>query len=237
MSGTFMTLGILAALHWKAVTGEGQALDIATAEAYARIDDFVALWYEHQGRINERFGNLDTAIWLYCFAPTKDGAVFLGGLRLEMWQAFADMVGKWDEWGTGSWTSIAPFTKEEEQLKWSALVFEETRKYTSDELLNMSLEYSKHGRLAPITCVVAAVLPPEEAIKDANWLDRGIFTPVHDPVYGEIVTAQAQYKLTETPIRVRWVCRPVGYDNEQVYLKHLGLGPDKLGELKAQGII
>jgi crotonobetainyl-CoA:carnitine CoA-transferase CaiB-like acyl-CoA transferase len=154
-----------------------------------------------------------------------------------MWQAFADMMGKWDEWSAGSWTSVAPFTKEEEQLKWSELIFEETRKYTSDELLNMSLEYSKHGRLAPITCVVAAVLPPEDAIKDANWLDRGIFTPIADPIYGEIIAAQAQYKLTETPIRTKWICRPVGYDNAQVYQEYLGLGACELRELKEQGII
>ena len=237
LSGSFMALGILAALHWRERTGQGQALDVATAEAYARIDDFVALWYEHTGQINERFGNLDTALWLYCFAPTKDGAVFLGGLRVEMWQAFADMVGKWDEWDAGSWKSVAPFTRKEEQLKWSALVFEETRKYTSSQLLDMSLEYSKHGRLAPITCVVAPVLSPEDAMNDANWKDRGIFTPVSDPLYGDIITAQAQYKMTETPLRTKWVCRPAGYDNSYVYLKHLSLGPTKLKDLKSRGII
>jgi CoA:oxalate CoA-transferase len=237
ISGSFMALGILAALHWREMTGKGQALDIATAEAYARIDDFVALWYEHTGQINERFGNLDTALWLYCFAPTKDGAVFLGGLRLEMWQAFADLVGKWDEWGAASWTSVAPFTKKEEQLKWSALVFEETSKYTSEQLVNMSLEYAKHGRLAPITCVVAPVLSPEDAMQDPNWKERGIFTPVSDPIYGDIVTAQAQYKMTETPMRTKWVCRPAGYDNEHIYLKHFGMGPTKLKDLKSRGII
>jgi CoA:oxalate CoA-transferase len=237
LSGSFMAMGVLAALHWRSLSGEGQALDVATAEAYARIDDFVALWYEHEGIINERFGNLDTALWLYCFAPTKDGAVFLGGLRVEMWQAFADILGKWDEWGAGSWTSVAPFTKKEEQLKWSALVFDETRKYTSERLLNMSLEYSKHGRLAPITCVIAPVLSPEDAMNDPNWKDRGIFTPISDPIYGDIIAAQAQYKLTETPIRTKWICRPIGYDNEHIYLKHLGFGPTKLRELKAQGII
>jgi crotonobetainyl-CoA:carnitine CoA-transferase CaiB-like acyl-CoA transferase len=237
ISGNFMALGILAALHWREVTGKGQALDIATAEAYTRIDDFVALWYEHKGQINERFGNLDTALWLYCFAPTKDGAVFLGGLRLEMWQAFADMVGKWDEWDAGSWKSVAPFTRKEEQLKWSALVFEETSKYTSEQLLNMSIEYSKHGRLAPITCVIAPILSPKDAQEDPNWKDRGIFTPVSDPIYGDIVTAQAQYKMTETPLRTKWVCRPAGYDNEHIYLKHLGMGPTKLKDLKARGII
>jgi crotonobetainyl-CoA:carnitine CoA-transferase CaiB-like acyl-CoA transferase len=237
MSGSFMALGILAALHWRSMTGEGQALDVATAEAYARIDDFVAFWYEHEGHINERFGNLDTALWLYCFAPTKDGAAFLGGLRVEMWQAFADILGKWDEWGAASWTSVAPFTKKEEQLKWSARVFEETRKYTSEQLLNMSLEYSKHGRLAPITCVVAPVLSPEDALNDPNWKERGIFTPISDPIYGDIIAAQAQYKLTETPIRTKWVCRPVGYDNEHIYLKHLGFGPARLKELKKKGVI
>ncbi len=235
--GTFTALGILAALHWRGITGEGQALDVATAEAYTRFDDYAALWYQMTGNINERFGSLDVGAWLYCFAPTKDGAVFLGGLRLEMWQAFADMMGKWDEWGAASWTNIAPFMAKDEQLKWSPLVFEETRKYTNEELVNMSLEYAKTGRLAPITPVVAPVCSPEETMKDANWLDRGIFTPVQDPLYGELIVAQAQHKMTETPIRTKWVCRPVGYDNEHFYLKYLGIGPARLKELREKGII
>lgn len=236
-AGTFMAVGILAALHWRGITGEGQALDVATTEAYTCIEDWAALWYQGTGVINERFGNLDTAGWLYCFAPTKDGAVFLGGLRLEMWQAFADMMGKWDEWGAASWTNASHFTEKEQQLKWAPLVFAETSKYTNDELVRMAVEYGRTGRLAPITPVVAPVCSAAEVMQDSNWLDRGIFTPVQDPVYGEIVVAQSQYKLTETPIRTKWVCRPVGYDNELVYRKYLNLEPCKLEELKTAGII
>ncbi len=236
-SGTFMSLSILAALHWRGITGEGQALDISTTEAYLRLDEYATRWYERARYISERFGNLDPNLWLYCFAPTKDGGVFLGALRLEMWQAFADMLGKWDEWEAGSWTTLAPFMKEEEQLKWSPLVFQETRKYTNEELVNMSLEYAKNGRLAPITCVVAPICSPEETMKDANWLDRGIFTPISDPVYGEIIAAQAQHKMTETPVRTKWVCRPVGYDNSHIYLRYFGFGPSKLKELREQGVI
>jgi crotonobetainyl-CoA:carnitine CoA-transferase CaiB-like acyl-CoA transferase len=235
--GTFMAVGILAALHWRGITGEGQALDVATAEAYARFDDYAALWYQETGIINERFGSLDTAGWLYCFAPTKDGAVFLGGLRLEMWQAFADILGKWDEWGAANWTTLQVFMREEEQLKWAPLVFAETRKYTNDELVSMSVEYAKKGRLAPITTVVAPVCSPQEAMEDANWLERGMFTPVKDPVYGELIVAQAQHKMTETPIRTKWVCQPVGYDNERIYLKYMGFGSSKLNKLKKAGII
>ncbi len=237
VSGTFMAVGILAALHWKGVSGEGQALDVASSEAYSRFDDYASLWYHDAGYINERFGSLDTALWLYCFAPTRDGGVFLGGLRLEMWQAFVDILGKWDEWGAESWTTLAPFMTKENQLWWSAMVFEETRKYTNEELVNKSVAYAKNGRLAPITPVVAPICSPAETAKNPNWMDRGIFTPVNDPVYGELVVAQAQHKMTETPIRTKWVCRPVGYDNEHVYKKYMGLGPSKLKDLKQDGII
>jgi len=235
--GTFMAVGILAALHQRGMTGEGQALDVASAEAYAYMDGWAALWYQEHGVIAERFGQLDITSWVYCFAPTKDGTIFLGGLRLEMWQAFADMMGKWDEWGAASWTTPTAFIKKEEQLKWAPLIFAETCKYTKDELVSMSVDYAKKGRLAPITPVLAPVCSPEEAMKDANWLERGIFTPVKDPVYGEVVVAQAQHKMTESPIRTKWVCRPVGYDNEHIYLKYLGLGPSRLNKLKKAGII
>jgi crotonobetainyl-CoA:carnitine CoA-transferase CaiB-like acyl-CoA transferase len=236
-AGTCMAVSILAALHHREMTGEGQALDVASAESYASLEDWAAVWYQGAGVVNERYGSLNTGGWLYCFAPTKNGAVFLGGLRLEMWQAFADMVGKWDEWGAASWKDLASFSAKEVQLKWAELVFAETRKYTNEELVDMSLEYTRKGRLAPITPVVAPVCSPEETMQDENWLDRGIFTPIFDPVYGELVVAQSQYKMTETPIRTKWVCRPVGYDNAFVYLKYLGLGQLRLKELKTREII
>lgn len=75
-AGTFMATGIMAALHWRCVTGEGQALDTATDEAYAFFDLFAPVWYEKGGYLAERFGNLDTGLWLYCFAPTKNGGFF-----------------------------------------------------------------------------------------------------------------------------------------------------------------
>ncbi len=101
----------------------------------------------------------------------------------------------------------------------------------------MSVEYARRGRLAPITPVLAPICSPEEAMKDSNWLDRGIFTLVQDPLYGEVVVAQAQHKMTETPVRTKWVCRPVGYDNEHIYLKYRGLRPTTLSKLKKSGIV
>ena len=236
-SGCFGAMGILSALYYRGVTGEGQAIDIATPEAYERLHDYALHWYADQGILNERFGNLDTALWLYGFYPTKDGGVFLGGLRLEMWKAFVDIIGKYDEWGAEQWTTLAPFMKKDWQLKYQAMINPETEKYTSEELTMKSVEYAKSGRLAPITPVVAEIVSPEKAMRDEVWRDRGVFTPVQDPVYGSIVCAQAQWKATGTPPRTKWVCRPVGYDNGFIYLKYLGYGPAKLRELTERGII
>ena len=159
-AGTFMAVGILAALHHRELTGEGQALDVASAESYASLEDWASMWYQGAGVVNERYGSLNTGGWLYCFAPTKNGAVFLGGLRLEMWQAFADMVGKWDEWGAASWKDLASFSAKEVQLKWAELVFAETRKYTNEQLVDMSLAYTRQGRLA-LARGVFRQLPPQ----------------------------------------------------------------------------
>jgi crotonobetainyl-CoA:carnitine CoA-transferase CaiB-like acyl-CoA transferase len=236
-SGAFGAVGILAALFHRTMTGEGQAIDVATPEAYERFNDYGLHWYADQGFINERFGNLDACLWLYGFYPTKDGGVFLGGLRLEMWKALVDILGKWDDWGAEEWTTLAPFMKKDWQLKYQAMINPLTSQYTSEELTNKSIDYAKSGRLAPITPVVAEIVSPWKTMQDENWQERGIFTPVQDPVYGSIVCAQAQWKATETPPRTKWVCRPVGYDNGFVYLKYLGYGPVRLKELQEKGII
>jgi crotonobetainyl-CoA:carnitine CoA-transferase CaiB-like acyl-CoA transferase len=237
VSGTFAAVGILAAVHYREITGEGQALDISSAEAYERLNDYALHWYGDQGVVTERFGSLDTALWLYGFYPTSDGGVFLGGLRLEMWQAFVDILGEWDAWGAGEWTTLAPFMEKDNQLKYQAMINPETVKYTSEELTQKSIEYAKSGRLAPITTVVAEIVSPWKTMHDENWQERGMFTPVQDPVYGSVVCCQAQWKATETPPRTKWVCRPVGYDNGYMYLKYMGYGPVKLGELEEKGII
>lgn len=95
----------------------------------------------------------------------------------------------------------------------------------------------KVSLIIPITPVVAPVCSPEECMKDANWLERGMFTPVKDPVYGEVVVCQAQHKMTKTPIRTKWVCQPVGHENEAIYKEYLGFSPTKLDEMKQTGII
>jgi hypothetical protein len=69
-----------------------------------------------------------------------------------------------------------------------------------------------------------------------SW-DEALWTRAPQVPGGDRVVAQAQHKMTETLIRTKWVCRPVGYDNEHIYLKYMSFGPCKLKRLKEAGII
>jgi len=147
------------------------------------------------------------------------------------------MSRKWDEWGPAVYKELSQLIPWSVQQKMSREVEKETKKYTYEELLKKSVEYGKTGRLAPRTFAVGAAQDPIEILKQDNWWVRGVFQRINDPVYGEVIVTRQAPLMTETPPRVKWVCRPVGYDNQYIYSKHLGFGPKKLKELRQKGII
>ena len=237
-AGGFTAAAIIVALLYRRWTGKGQMIDCSSAEAYNRWDcgQLLPLWEEF-GIIHPRVGGLDYNLWLYGFFRCKDRTVFLGGLRIDMWHAFADALGKWDEWGPDVYKDLSQLIPWEVQEKMVREVEKETTKYTFEELLKKSVEYAKKGRLAPVTFAVGAVQDPIEVWQQDNWWVRGVFQRINDPVYGEVVVARQAPLMTETPPRIKWVCRPVGYDNPYIYAKYLGFGPQKLKELKEKGVI
>jgi crotonobetainyl-CoA:carnitine CoA-transferase CaiB-like acyl-CoA transferase len=237
-TGGFTAGAIICALMYRRLTGRGQMLDCSTAEAYHRLDigHLISLW-EDYGKIHPRTGGLDYGLWLYGFFNCKDQTVFLGAISIEMWYAFADAMGKLDEWGPSVFQELFQLIPWDVQQKMFPEVEKETRKYTFQELLKKSLEYSKTGRYAPRTFAIGPVQTPAEVYKEDNWWKRGVFQKVKDPVYGEVVVAKQAPLMEETPPRIKWVCRPVGYDNQYIYSKHLGYGPKKLKELKEKGVI
>ena len=63
------------------------------------------------------------------------------------------------------------------------------------------------------------------------------FEKLEDPIYKELTIANQAWKMTESPPRVKWVCRPVGADNEYIYNLKLGLGQEQLDGLKSKGVV
>ena len=58
-----------------------------------------------------------------------------------------------------------------------------------------------------------------------------------DPVYGPMVEYGPAPKLSATPARIKWAGKPVGFHNEFVLKKILGLSDDEIQSLTAAGVV
>jgi crotonobetainyl-CoA:carnitine CoA-transferase CaiB-like acyl-CoA transferase len=110
-----------------------------------------------------------------------------------------------------------------------------TTAHTYDEIYDAVMDYNKN--IAEGIVVPGRVTPPMTTMKTENWWVRRSLENFNDPYYGELIIANQAWKMTETPPRVKWICRPVGADNEYVYSLKLGLGPNQLTPLKEKGVI
>jgi len=58
-----------------------------------------------------------------------------------------------------------------------------------------------------------------------------------DPVYGPMVETGPAPKLSATPARIKWAGKPVGFHNDFVFKRILGLDDTKIRELEAAGAV
>jgi crotonobetainyl-CoA:carnitine CoA-transferase CaiB-like acyl-CoA transferase len=108
--------------------------------------------------------------------------------------------------------------------------------YTSDEILEMVQDYTVNRR-GPGVVATARMADVKECFEDEVWWDRGVFDKGTDPYYGELALQGPAWKMTGSPGRIKWVCRPIGADNEYIFQRYLGLGKEKLSEWKKHDIV
>jgi crotonobetainyl-CoA:carnitine CoA-transferase CaiB-like acyl-CoA transferase len=61
-------------------------------------------------------------------------------------------------------------------------------------------------------------------------------TTIEDEDLGPLKMQNVMFRLSDSPGSIRFTGRRLGQDNEQVY-GELGLGPDRIAELRADGAI
>jgi len=238
-------LGIMAAVYYRSKTGEGQAIDVTASEAFARNIGFDFSRYASRGTVAQRFGSYDQAVWLYAFLPSTDGGVFLGCVSFRLWEALMDVVSEDDEtkdfkdkWGPeAGYDSVLKLLPREVQLAVYKDLEKWTSKRSSEEMIQIAVEYEKNGRLAPVTFACGKIEQLKDVPTRENWFERGLFQEVNDPYYGKILMVNNPFKMTESPPRLKWVCRSVGADNESIYAKYLGLGPSEISRLRNEGVM
>jgi crotonobetainyl-CoA:carnitine CoA-transferase CaiB-like acyl-CoA transferase len=232
--GAWAAFGILTAVQYRHRTGEGQLVDVSPPEGLMRFLEDMVLYYEKARVIRERLGVVDTAVSLYNFVRCKDGYQMIAGFSDVNFAGVTNIMGRPELQQDPRFNTFVK--RAHNRLALHAEVEQWSQQYTSQEILEKVQDYMLNKR-GPGTVATGRVNSPAETFQEAHWWERGSLTTVDDPVYGELRMQGQPWKATETPPRMKWACRPVGHDNEYVYLKYLGLGPSKVAAYTKRGVV
>lgn len=230
VGGGFAAFGIMVALYWKRLTGRGQFIDVSEPEAMAKVTNYYVQYYHTMRKVVDRVANFDPAVFVYTLVKAKDGMAFMAGFSDINFYALTQIIGRPDL------REKYPTIRERLTPENWPVVLQEIEKWTSErtqqEIIQATLDYKGDG-----TCVAGEVWTPKQTFEQENWWLRGGLRKIKDPNYGEVVVQGVVAKHEKTPGRIKWVCRPVGADNEYIYKEMLGYGKAKLEELRDRGVI
>jgi len=233
--GSWSALGILMAMFYKRKTGKGQMIDSAPPEGLLAISNYALQYFHMSGEQMPRAGNYDYAVFPYTYVKCKDGYTFISGFTDPNFTALCEIIKRPDL------REMFPTTKERLTPKNQPTIQHEIEKftvnYTADEIQDMIYLYSKRDDKKG-TVVSGRLENPRDVLTREHWQERRTFLKWNDPTYGDLLIQNSAFKaMTRTPGRIKWVCRPIGADNEFIYHRYLGVGPTKLKELQSQGVI
>jgi crotonobetainyl-CoA:carnitine CoA-transferase CaiB-like acyl-CoA transferase len=237
VEGLWGAFGVLAALHFRAETGKGQFVDVSGAEGLMKYIDYNITWMHTAGKERQRTGNFDPAVFPYTYIRCRDGHTFIAAYNDEAFESLMTIVGRPELVKDPRFSTPAGRVRMENEKALLAILEEWSGNLTADEILRAVENYTSKKSGPGAAVVTGRVNRPLETLADANWRERGCFSRVADPVYGDLLLAAPPWKMSGTPARIKSVCRPPGADNEEVYRGALGMTEEEYQSLSGRGTI
>ncbi|MGQ9532945.1 MAG: CaiB/BaiF CoA transferase family protein [Desulfotomaculales bacterium] len=228
--GAMGAFAVMAALLFREGHGRGQRIDLSPAEALMCMNNYALHFYHLTQDIVSRTGNFEPAAHPYCYVRCKDGLNFLAGYADPNWKAVCDIIGRPDL--VEKYPTLADRNNPQNTIPIAREIEKFTMQYTREEVVKIWAAYKGPG-----VTVTGEVMTPEETARLDHWYERAVLIKARDKHYGEVLLPGVPVKMSETPPRVKWICRPVGADNAFVYLDLLGLDGKALAVLKEEGVL
>lgn len=224
IAGYYGAFSLMAALRHRDLSGEGQLIDLALYEPILRMMEDIVVGYGHNGVIKERVGNDQANICPNNLYPTADGKfVILPVSTEQMWRRLVELI---DNPDLELYPTNAIRLENREAV--DALVTAYTVRHPLDELL-------QQFEAANLAC--GTVYSIADIFEDPQIRHRQNLTTVHDPVYDCDVTVQSPIPHYSTITPTVTAAPTVGQHNEEICGELLGIDPEALRELTANGIM
>ena len=227
LSSNVATFAVLAALHHRSETGEGQFIDLSMAEAIATHIPEAMMDYSMNQRIKTRVGNRSENRAPHDCYPCKgeDKWVAISISTEKEWLAFCEATGNPD-W-SGDERFADRFQRHTNRVELDQLIGEWTRDHGAGDIMAL---LQKAGVAA------GTILNLQELVDDPHLNDRGFFVTPDHPVVGEKIQEGIPWKMSLT----QPVFRPaplIGEHNYQIFHDLLGMPDEEFAELVDEGVI
>lgn len=228
LGGMNLTIGILAALHARTLTGKGQRVDVSLVDSVVSSLETATQRFFKTGENPKPMGNRYAAAYPYDSFQAKDGMFVIGCGNDKLFQLLCTKVLMREDLLTDEkFNSLSQRIANHRLLKpeiekWSVC-------HTVDEAVELVTEAGVPA--APINTISRVVA--DKHIAEA----REMFVELEHPVIGEMKVNGCPIKLLDTMPKIERPAPALGQDNEEVYGSLLGLTHEQIDKLVDKGII
>ena len=216
----------LAAYIYAQRTGQGQVIDLAQYEAVHKVMSGTMIEYFETGIERQRRGNQAGRNQPFGTYQAKDGWVVIAAIGAVF----------------GRMCRVLELDPTDEHWRQARTELESIAGIEFDAILRGWLEDRTVPEVvealnaAQVGC--SAVMTPQDMAEDPHYQAREVHTEWEDLQLGRTVKGIGIVpKFSETPGKIWRGSTPLGYDNEAVYRRFLGLEDAELEELRKRGII
>jgi benzylsuccinate CoA-transferase BbsF subunit len=219
---------ILAALHHRSRTGEGQYIDVSELETTIGFQPQKLMGYLMNGAEPGKMGNRDEAMVPHGVYPCKgeDQWVSIAVGNEEEWLSFCAAIGE-PEWA------------EDERFR-SALARRRNEDELDELIAGWTRERTKHQVMEVLQDAGVAAMPTftsEDLLRDRHLEERGFFAWDDHPYQGRNRMPAYVWHMKETPLIFDRPSPLIGEHNRHVLGELLGLSENKIQDLERREVV
>jgi crotonobetainyl-CoA:carnitine CoA-transferase CaiB-like acyl-CoA transferase len=217
---------ILAALHHRERTGEGQYLELSLMECGIAALINAATAYLVAGEVQGRWGSAHPSLVPYQAFRARDGYFIVGAGNERLWKAFCEVL------GAPEWADDPRYDSNAKRVG---------RRAELVSLIEGLL--AARGRDAWVAAFAAAGLPAgpindiAQVFADPQVAHREMAVAVEHPTAGRVRLPGIPVKFAGTPARIQGPPPLLGEHTDEVLRDVLGLTDDAVTALRAEGAI
>ena len=225
-AGMYATISILAALHERERSGQGQYVDLALLDAQVAWLANVGSNYLISGHRPGRYGNAHPNIVPYETFPTSDGWIAVGVGNDLQWQRLCELV-DWHDLAADERFATNPQRVEHRDVL-VPMLQERFKARTSD---------AWHADLLQAGVPCSPINSIDQVFGDPQVRERKMVVELEHPTAGKVNVAGSPLKLSRTPVRMENPPPLLGQHTEELLQDYLGYTPAEIARLRDENVI